>query len=90
MRIAMDAIVHEYLVLSLNSVREIAMKVEEEHAREIATMRFLERMPFHILDEPPSSTFTIFICRFPFLCRSTHCASNLISDLQDHGGARRT
>jgi hypothetical protein len=44
MRIAMDAIVHEYLVLSLNSVREIAMKVEEEHAREIATMRFLERM----------------------------------------------
>jgi hypothetical protein len=40
----MDAIVYEYLVLSLNSVREIAMKVEEEHAREIATMGILERM----------------------------------------------
>jgi hypothetical protein len=44
MRIAMDAIVYKYLLLSLNSVRETAMKVEEEHAREIATMGILERM----------------------------------------------
>jgi hypothetical protein len=44
MRIAMDAIVHEYLLLSLNSIRVIATEVKDERAREIVTMRALENM----------------------------------------------
>jgi hypothetical protein len=44
MRIAMDAIVHEYFALSLSSIREIAMKAHEERDQEIMTMRILESM----------------------------------------------
>lgn len=39
MRIAMDAIVHEYVLLSLNSLREIAMELTEERMQERAMMR---------------------------------------------------
>ena len=44
MRIAMDAIVHEYFALSLSSIREMAMKAHEERDQEIMTMRILESM----------------------------------------------
>jgi hypothetical protein len=44
MRIALDAVVYEYVLLSLNAVREIAMMAVEERARERVMMRMLERM----------------------------------------------
>jgi hypothetical protein len=44
MRIAMDAIVHEYFRLSLSSIRETAAEVKEEREREIFMMGILEAM----------------------------------------------
>jgi hypothetical protein len=44
MHIAMDAIVHQYLLLSLNSVREIAADAIDERVRERLVMGALESM----------------------------------------------